>query len=466
VGKPLITGQYVPEIETLLNSIDRSNVGDKVLNHYLNRIRDDVINKIGPTRGLMPEDKMRLHFLLAVRLFAASVALVGFIACAALFLINGGRHQLSVSKTKTVIAVAMVIVAGTLIRLILAGAIYGNFDMQSYDTVVGILDQGGNVYAETERYNYSPVWFIVLFALKRMPLAIPEVPFYFVVRSFLCCVDLLTLAFLLLIARIKKLPVTRTAIFFYLSPVSFLVTGYQGQFENFAMLMVLIGIFMYIWFTSRPVLGTALLWLFATAGMIIKHNVFYELIICLHSSIKRYWIKALLFMVSVVFFLLLFIPYWKTGSKGIIEHVFKYGSFSGMYGLTSLVMLPQLKYLFILGMFLFPLVLRNRDIIAQCLLGVLFFLTFTTGFAIQYLVLPAALGAIRPSRFFLIYVLSVSVLLLGNDNITSIPGFRLLKFNMVWIVVICWFVSEMRLDRQRAVVVAERLGYCKKGKKK
>jgi len=467
IGGPLIKGQYVPEIKRLLHNINKTSIGGKILSHYLNRTTDDIDNRIGPTKGLTPdnvtpENKGRLQFMLAGRLFAASVALTGFIACAALFLINGGGHQLSVSKTKTAIMVAMVIFAGTLIRLILAKVVFGNFDMQSYETVVGILNEGGNVYAKTERYNYTPVWFMVLLVLKRIQLAF-DVPFYFVVRTFLCCVDLLTLGVLLLIARVKKLPVTRTAIFFYLSPVSFLVTGYQGQFENFAMLMVLIGIFMYLRFADRPVLRTALLWLFATAGMIVKHNVFYELIICLQSSIKRYSIKLSLFVASVAIFLLLFVPYWKTGSTGIIEHVFKYGSFSGVYGLTSLFAIPQLKYAFILAMFIFPLFLRDRDIIAQCLLGTLFFLTFTTGFAAQYFVLPVALAAIWPSKFSLVYTIVASALLLGNYNNVFIPGFHLLKLNMVWIAVICWFTAEMLLDRRTA---ACEVAVSKKGKKR
>jgi hypothetical protein len=454
IGRPLIKDQYVPEIGTQLNSIYRTGIGDKILHHYLNRITDDITYRIGPTKGLTPdnitpENKERLQFMLAERLFAASVALAGFIACAALFLINGGGLQPSISKTKIAITIVMVIFAGTIIRLILAKVIFGNFDMQSYETVVGIFKEGGNVYVKTERYNYSPVWLMVLLALKKIQLA-SDVPFYFVVRSFLCCVDLLTLGVLLLIARVKKLPVTRTAIFFYLSPVSFLVTGYQGQFENFAILMVLTGIFMYLRFADRPVLKTALLWLFATAGMIVKHNVFYELIICLNSSIKRYWIKLSLFIISVIVFLLLFIPYWKTGSKGIIEHVFKYGSFSGVYGLTSLFAIPQLKYAFILAMFIFPLFLKSRDIISQCLLGMLFFLTFTTGFAAQYFVLPVALGAIRPSKFSLVYTIVASAVLLGNDNNVFILGFHLLKLNMVWIAVICWFIAEMWLDRRTA----------------
>jgi hypothetical protein len=147
---------------------------------------------------------------------------------------------------------------------------------------------------------------------------------------------------------------------------------------------------------------------------------------------------------------LLFIPYWKTGSEGIIGNVFGYSSWVGVYGVTSLLAMPQLKYLFIAGMFIFPLFLKNRDIIAQCLLGVLFFLTFTTGFAAQYFVLPVALGAIRPSKFSLLYTIVASALLLGNDNNVFIPGFHLLKLNMVWAAVICWFIAEMWLGRQAA----------------
>jgi hypothetical protein len=446
LGRPLLEGRYVPEIETLLNNIDRTAVGDRILNHYLGRIKDDVIYRIGPTKGLTPEDKERLHLLLAGRLFAATVGLAGFIACAALFMINGIGCQGSVSKIRVAITVVLVILAGTLIRLVLAKVIFGNFDMQSYQSVVEILNEGGNVYAKTERYNYSPVWFMVLWALNRLQLVF-NTPFHFFVRSFLCLADLLTLGLLILIAGIRKLPAARTAIFFYLSPVSFLTTGFHGQFENFAILMVLTGIYLYLRFSTRPALRVSLLWLFATAGMMIKHVIFYELIICLHTSIKRYWIKVSLFAASVVIFLSLFIPFWKTGSGGIIKNVFMYGSVPGEYGLTTLVTIPYLKYLFILGMLTLPFFLKSRDIIAQCLLGMLFFLTFTTGFAIQYFVLPVAMGALRPTRLFLIYTLIASILVLGNNNNVFIPGLNLLPLNIGWIVVVLWFIAELRSDR-------------------
>jgi hypothetical protein len=447
IGRPLITGQYVPAMGTLVKNIEQTHMGHKIFEHYSLRLDNFVKYGVVPSEVVTAQDQEKVDTYLLASLFTGLVALAGFFASVALFVINSGE-QPAISKPKLVLMVAMIILAGTAIRLILAAAIYGNHDMQMYEIYAGIAVKGGNVYAETSKYNLTPVKLWVLCALKQIQLAIPGVPFHFVVRSFLSGIDLLTLGVLLLIAGVGKLPAVRTAIFFYLCPVTFLITGYHGQFENFAMLMVLIGIYMYLRFAAKPVLRTALLWLFATAGMIIKHNVFYELIICLHSSIKRYWIKVPLFVVSVIIFLSMFIPYWEDGGKGIIHNVFKYSSDVGVYGVTSLVMLPKLKNLFILGMCFFPLFLKSKDLIAQCLLGTLFFLTFTTGIAVQYFVLPVALGALRPSKYFLLYVLLASLFILGNDNNVFIYDFNRFRWNIVWVGVICWFIDEMRLDRR------------------
>jgi hypothetical protein len=216
------------------------------------------------------------------------------------------------------------------------------------------------------------------------------------------------------------------------------------------MLMVLIGIFVYLRFADRPVFGKLFLWLFASAGMIIKHNTFYELVICLHSSIKRYMIKLPMFMISVIVFLAMFVPYWKEGSKGIIDNVFQYGSGSGAYGISSLVDWPNLRYLFIPAMFIFPIFLKGRDIIANCLLGALFFLTFATGISIQYFVLPVALGALRPSKLSMVYNLVASLFILGSIDNVHLPVFHLFQWNVVWVAVTCWFVAEMLSNRQTA----------------
>jgi hypothetical protein len=460
VGRPLITCKYVPEMNRIAEKLNSTYLGNKIVSHYLERPEISVSRGIASAEGITADDNGKKRFLLCGRLYAAVISLTAFIASIALFVVNSGTQQPSVSKARTAVIIALVVIAGTLVRLIIAAVTYGNYDMESYEIVTGIVGAGGNVYASTIRYNYSPVWFAILFVLKEIQLISSGVTFSFVVKSFLCVVDLLTLLFLLLIADIRKLPAIRTAIFFYLNPVSFLITGYHGQFDNLAMLMVLIGIFVYLRLSMRPVLRTTLLWLFASAGMFLKHNIFYELIICLNVSIKRYRVKMLLLAISIAGFLAMFIPYWQTGSRGIIRNVFSYGSLSGYYGITVWFDYPELKYLFIPAMVIFPFVLKGRDIIAHCLLGVLFFLTFTTGFGVQYFILPVAIGAIRPSRFSLFYTIAAGALLLGNSNNVFIPGFHLLRLNTAWIMIICWFVSEMWLDRRAAGIAAENLDYC------
>ncbi|MBN1391308.1 MAG: hypothetical protein JW947_00725 [Sedimentisphaerales bacterium] len=442
-GKPIFTRQYTPEMRAFVEKFGSFPLGQKIIVHYCPKLKAVRNLQLDPYKEL--ENKDIRH--ICVSFFDSFIALLGFIAAIALFVLNSGT-QPNVSKLKIIVIITMIIIAGTFIRLMLAAVPHINFDMQSYEIVTGIVTKGGNVYAETKRYTYSPVWFWILFSLKQIQTKMPGVPFYFIVRSFLCVVDLLTLAILLLIAGLQKLPPVRTAVFFFLSPVSFLITGFHGQFENLSMLMILFGIYIYLRFAEMPVLKTTGLWLFATAGMIIKHNIFYELIICLHSSIKRYWIKVPLFIASVAIFLLLLVPYWKTGSKGIINNVFQYGSRSGCYGVTSLFDWPNLRYLFIIAMFVFPLFLKSSDIITGCLLGTLFFLTFATGMAVQYFVLPVALGALRPSKLSVVYNLAVPLFILGSIDNVSLPGFHLFQWNLVWVAATCWFIAEMMSDRK------------------
>jgi hypothetical protein len=226
--------------------------------------------------------------------------------------------------------------------------------------------------------------------------------------------------------------------------------------------MVIIGLFAYLKLNQKPVWGTAILWFSATTGMIIKHNVFYELIICLNSAIKRYWIKLLLFVVSVCLFLVLFIPYWSAGKENIFKNVFMYSSSVGIYGITSLFKLPQLRYLFIIGMFVFPLFLGNRGIIHQCLLGFLFFITFTSGMSIQYFVLPIAIGSLCPSKGFLFYCLAASMFILGSKYNIFVPGLDL-YWNIVWLGAIYWFFSE--LIRSKRITAATDEWKLTKGRK-
>lgn len=101
-----------------------------------------------------------------------------------------------------------------------------NYDFESYQIVAKIVNGGGNVYAETVRYNYGPVWFLILGGLK----SILGSYFRYGIIALLSAADIGIAALLW-----QKKHVAATTIFF-LSIVSMHITGYHNQFDNLAIL--------------------------------------------------------------------------------------------------------------------------------------------------------------------------------------------------------------------------------------
>lgn len=376
-------------------------------------------------------------------LFSRLAAMLVTITAIPLFILafRSTEDDLGNSWLQKAAMMTTILILGTGIRLMLAYELYGNYDQNSYEIVTDILRHGGNVYVETSRYNYSPVWFYVLHTLDYVHQNHSGVPFHFVVRSFLTLIDAGSFVLLVLIARRTNQSVCKTALFFYVNPVSFLITGFHGQFENVTVFLLLGGIYCYYrWAFSRATL--ALLWIFSTAAMIIKHNVFYQVIIFIRQRTQGLLKTGLFFGASVLLFLLSFIPHLNKESwDAIVNNAFLYSSSTNWYGTTFLIKLSCLKYLFLLGLLWFSYRRISDDLIDRALCGMLFFLTFTTGLGIQYFVLPIALGALRPSPAYVIYSIVCGLFLLGSGSNCHLPGFNCLNINLVWLAVAYWFVS-------------------------
>ena len=259
-------------------------------------------------------------------------------------------------------------------------------------------------------------------------------------RSFLTLADLLTLVVLVKIAGQRKIPAERAALFFYLNPVSFLLTGYHGQFENLAVLFLLIGVWGYERFKDNTKI--AWLWAFSTLGLLVKHNIIYETLAALNYSVRRKWVRAALFLASCALFFAVFLPYWKEGREQIIRNVFLYSSYQIDWGVSTFFRAAWLKYFFIAALFVYPLTLRSKDLVQRLLLCALFFLVFTTGFGNQYLILPVALAALRPSKGFLIYSAAATLFLLGDQKNLDIHAFSWIPLNLVWFAAAYWWLRE------------------------
>lgn len=119
---------------------------------------------------------------------------------------------------------------GLALRLALACFTPGNYDMRSYEIVASIMQRGGNVYAATPRYNYSPLWAYILRSLSYIG------PVHITARVFLSLVDM---GNALLIRRMWGLTAGTC---YALNPAVIVLVGYGGQFETLACLPLLIAL--------------------------------------------------------------------------------------------------------------------------------------------------------------------------------------------------------------------------------
>ncbi|MGH7863015.1 MAG: hypothetical protein ACREOS_12350, partial [Candidatus Dormibacteraceae bacterium] len=225
---------------------------------------------------------------------------------------------------------AAALILGVGARLYLASSFYGNYDQASYAIVARIMLAHGNVYAETSRYNYSPAWAYVLLGLAHLDLWTRVPQFQIFVRGFLTLVDLVDAVLIGLIAARLKPGSGRLAFSVYLlNPVAILLVGFHGQFENLALLPLLGALYLSIGQRERWPRWAA--WLLGTASLLIKHlTVFsvWTLFVYVFAGRRRLLMMAL----SVLVFLVSFVPYLPRGLNGIVQNVFLYGSGGGFYG--------------------------------------------------------------------------------------------------------------------------------------
>ncbi len=387
---------------------------------------------------------------------ARGIALASTIISAIVFYFAQKPDTQFITRPRTILAA--VIIVGTLTRLFLASSTFGNYDMESFYIVNHIVSLGGNVYLETARYNYSPVWFSLLNLIN---VIVPSLPLFLKIRWFLTGVDLATVVVLTLILREQRKISLVPIILFYLNPVSFLITGYHSQFENIPVLLLLVGILFYLREQNRSQKHGITLWVFATLGVIIKHDIIFQLIMSVTRTSYRRRVRFLLVCISGILFLLTFLPFIKDALQPIILHVFLYDSGESLYGLTLLIQYqPLFRNLFIICVLIYPMFVKTDDIIVHALMCYLFFLTFTTGIAEHYFVMPLAVGALLlPSSGFLIYTALASAFLLGSPNNMIIPGFASLKISLVWFGAAYWFIQmhfkiEL-ISRKRLYSIAE-----------
>ena len=281
-----------------------------------------------------------------------------------------------------------------------------NYDLESFLIAANIYLAGGSIYDETWRYNYGPIWFLILSVLKKIQLAFLNQSlhtFHFLICIFLATIDLLFSVFL-------RLTISRTAsLFFILNPISIMLTGYHSQIENFALNTGLIAIWLlHINMNSRLkfVFSATLL----GVSLSIKHIFFIFPIWGTFYFIKRSKYKEafLILVIPIAMFFLCFIPFIE-GEKTILSikhNVFSYvghNTPSLIKQLTEIFIPSQLiqdkvyrsfyKHLFIIMLTLVGLRLVRMwdfNLFHLALFYTAFLFILTPSMANQYLMIPLA----------------------------------------------------------------------------
>lgn len=355
-------------------------------------------------------------------------------------------------------------------KLLMSAAGY-NFDYESYRIVAEIVRKGGNVYAETYRYNYAPGWFNILGALD----------FFFrscFRYSLIVFLSLADIGIAWLFWRLKK---RIAALLFLLSPVALYISGYHNQFDNAAVFLAFASIY---FLTGEKPLSCRNTWIsaiFMSLSLVMKHVfIFFPIWILFRKIDLRK--KAILVLLPYMIFFLSFIPYAVPGPSerssheaspredarsasskvtsrdfyacfmsrdgvskllsklerqegrshaamaGIVSNVFLYRSSNNKILLRLLVPeeieqhIPPFLF-FLLGVILAGLLLRKQNILeCFCLYtGVLF--VFSSAIADQYLAIPLVLTALYYWPFGILYNIVIGTILLRFDDSYHMKGY-------------------------------------------
>lgn len=332
-------------------------------------------------------------------------------------------------KRQSLYVIVLVIGIGLVARLFLAWGLYGNYDMGSYDLVAEILQRGGNVYAETSRYNYSPLWMGVLVATSTSAdwLGLPH---HAILRTVLTGVDLANAILIALIAGNRQFG-PRTFVLYWLNPGVILIVGYHGQFECLALFFLLLALWTQN--TARSVF-------LGGAAVLVKHIVLFNawVLFVYHLNYRRAIIVIL--MLGLIF-LLSFAPFLPEGAEGVLRNVFMYrsGNIGAYRGLGSAVGIV----LFYVLMVLSPVFWKRQrfTLVEATAYTALLQLTLMPGVAAQYFLLPITFTSLMPSLWKWTLALGV---ILGLHYVLGVSLFVAWIFNGIFLIAILWVHMRSR----------------------
>lgn len=357
------------------------------------------------------------------------------------------------------------LLAGLLLvlRLSIAAKFPGTFDVGSYRIVAELTLAGENVYAGTDRYNYSPLWsYIVagIWAIARPNFSL----FVLLITVLLTLADAATALLLFLLARRRlgwSLEVSLgAALLFFSNPVSVAISCAQGQFDGLAILCLMGAISAAMHdpgLARRPAVAA-----FLALSLLVKHvTLFHPLLFW--KRIRRGGLPAGFLVVPYLVFGASFLPFLPA-SGGIAENVLLYptrllGPKRQLPGvLYALAQFPSHATVSMLLVFVAAVasavwVTRHVELPRACLQLFLAMLVFLPSFGSQYLVWPVALGALYPGAAYVLF--STAAALYQTRLSLKIPWPIVVTEPAVWVCAALWLWDEARRISPEAITASD-----------
>lgn len=323
----------------------------------------------------------------------------------------------------------------------------GNYDFVSYAQVVAILRSGGDLYGEAVRYNYSPVWAHLLVGLDSLAGRL-GCSFGAAVGGFLTAADAATALVLHRLAGGGRKG-GAAALLFFANPVSIFVTSFHLQFDNVAILFLLVA----VWCAGRPALSRAGAVAALSVSILVKHvTVFFAPLFLARPGRKGLGPVATLVPYAV--FGAAFLPYWRSW-PGIRANVIGYRSLAEDYGVAMLRAIPGAPAwlptaVFVAAVAAALFLLRRVELPRACLLLFLVMLLCVPGICEYYFVWPIALGALFGGTGYAVFTVVVASFFLGSPDGLGLPLTHLPGWHGVWWSVLLWLLWEVRRLAPRA----------------
>ncbi len=326
-----------------------------------------------------------------------------------------------------------------------------NFDVNSYWLVGELFSNGENIYAATSRYNYGPIWFHIIGWLFDTTNVFSN---HFLLFR-LSVTALLTLVDLMIAWTLKKHWGNKVAILFFLNPISIIISGYHSQFDNLAILLglwavLILGEKQYQQTDKHQIAGLLML-----GGALMTKHIFFLFPIWLAIKQKCWKSRILTLLIPFSLFFMSFVPYWSTGSSGIINNVFLYKSFNNgpfWYSLAPKIITDNvpLIVLFVGTLLCLSFVFRKKSNQETFILYLVSLVVFSSAIANQYLAIAVPFLAIYRSHLSTIFTVVATAYLLTEKNglhfgfMQKIVPLKFISYNIQIVFLFAAFVFSMK----------------------